>query len=177
MQVDRLAASDGVVNDGFGASVAIRTRVIVVGAPRADLGLDEEGVGPLLGNAYVFLPSRYGWYESQKINDATDNFPTVGIGVDVAIGNGLLALTASGNTGRIRDVDRVFVYDWVDGQFQFERKVVEFEGTIPDIDMAGRELIASTHIQPVFTYFVLGDARILVFGRSAQDLTAPASEP
>jgi hypothetical protein len=168
IQIDRLMASDATANDGFGSSVGIHGGVIVVGAPRADLGIVQEDLGPLRGNAYVFRPARHGWYESQKINDSTVAFPIVGLGSKVAIGQGLLAIIQRDNTGRFRDVDRVYVYDWVNGQFQFEQKVVEFEGGIPDIDMAGRTLIASTQIVPVFIYYVLGDARILVFGHSTQ---------
>jgi hypothetical protein len=43
IQIDTLAASDGTVGNGFGASVAIRNAVIVVGAPNADLGIPRSG--------------------------------------------------------------------------------------------------------------------------------------
>jgi len=166
-KADRLMASDATADDAFGASVAIRAGVIVVGAPRADLGLPEEGTGPLRGNVYVFRPARYGWYESQKINEPWMEYPRVGVGQNVSIGRGLLALFQNDNRFLIRNTQRALAYDWVDGSFQFNREVISNEdGLVPDIDMAGRSLIASVQVLPggVGYYYVQGAAGIFEFG-------------
>lgn len=165
-KVDRLMASDATSNDRFGASVGIRDGVIVVGAPRADLGLPYEGMGPLLGNVYVFRRASYGWYESQKINELAMENPQVGIGGNVSIGRGMLALFQDDNRFPVRSTQRALVYDWVDGSFRFNRVVISTgEGVVPDIDMAGRSLIASMQRPPdIGNYYTLGSAGIWEFG-------------
>ena len=166
-RAERLMASDATADDAFGASVAIRDGVIVVGAPRADLGLPEEGTGSLRGNVYVFRPAPYGWYESQKINEPWMEYPHVGVGQNVSMGRGLLALFQNDNRFLIRNTQRALVYDWVDGSFQYGRQIIGNEdGLVPDIDMAGRTLIASTQVLPggVGYYYVQGAAGIFEFG-------------
>jgi len=172
-RVDRLMASDATAGDAFGTSVAIRGRVIVVGAPRADLGLPEEGTGPLRGNVYVFRPASYGWYESQKINEPWMEFPMVGIGQNVSMGRGMLALFQNDNRFLIRNTQRALVYDWVDGSFQINQAVISNEdGLVPDIDMAGRSLIASSQNRPdnIGYYYVQGAADIFEFGPYEPDV-------
>lgn len=164
--VDRIMASDGAPADGFGSSVAVRKGVIAVGAPGADLGVDDEEFGRLRGNVYVFAPGRHGWREVQKINESGNPDPLRGLGQEVAIGRGLLAIRADDITGQFRGVERVYVYDWIDGSFQQGQEAAEFEGRIPDIDMSERQLIYSTQIWPVFTYYVTGHATILKFGNA-----------
>jgi hypothetical protein len=166
-RADRLMASDATADDAFGASVAIRAGVIVVGAPRADLGLPEEGTGPLRGNVYVFRPAQYGWYESQKINETWMEYPHVGVGQNVSMGRGMLALFQNDNRFLIRNTQRALVYDWVDGSFQINREVISNEdGRVPDLDMAGRSLIVSLQVLPggVGYYYVQGAADIFEFG-------------
>jgi len=171
IQIDRLMASNATSSDRFGESVAIRAGIIVVGAPGADLGIPEVGTGPLRGNAYVFRPARYGWYESQKINEPGMEWPYVGVGSDVAMGRGLLALSQNDNYFQISNAHRVQVFDWVDGRFQSGQQVVYREDAgISDIDFAGRTLIASTAVPDSrWFYYVFGDASILVFGHDAQE--------
>jgi hypothetical protein len=164
LQIDRLMASDGTIGDGFGASVAIRKAVIVVGAPGADLGLPDEGYGPPRGNVYVFLPHRRGWYQSQQLNDPSDENPIRDLGHEVSIGRNLLAVRVPDTRGLIRGEARVFVYDWSDRSFQLPQRVVAYEGLIPDIDMSGRQLILSRHDSGLFNYYVRGSASIYRFG-------------
>jgi hypothetical protein len=168
IQIDRLSASDGTVGDGFGAAVAIRNAVIVIGAPNADLGIpDEQGAGPPRGNVYVFLPHRRGWYESQQLNDPADANPIRGLGHEVSLGRDLLAVRVPDTSGLMRGEARVFVYDWKDRSFQLPQRVAAYEGLIPDIDMSGRQLILSRHDAGVFNYYVRGSATIYAFGASS----------
>lgn len=170
IQIDRLMASDATAGDRFGESVDIRAGVIVVGAPGADLGLPEMGTGPLRGNAYVFRPARYGWYESQKINEPGVEWPHVGVGADVALGRRLLALSQNDNLFQISNAHRVQVFDWVDGRFQSGQRVISMEDAgISDLDFTGRTLIVSTAVPDGRDfYYVFGNANILVFGHDAQ---------
>jgi hypothetical protein len=59
------------------------------------------------------------------------------------------------------------VFDWVNGSFQDVQQQFEMEdGIVADIDMSGRELIASTQVRPdgIGFYYVTGEAGILKFG-------------
>jgi hypothetical protein len=175
LQVDRLMASDATAADGFGRSVATRGGLIVVGAPQADLGLPEEGTGPLRGNVYVFRPGRFGWHESQRINEPGTESPHVGVGANVALGRGLLALFQDDNLFQIRNAQRVLVFDWVDGSFQrVQQPISEEDGIVADLDMSGRTLIASTQVRPggIDYYYVTGEAEILTFGFDDPGATA-----
>jgi hypothetical protein len=176
MQIDRLMASDATADDAFGQSVAVRAGLIVVGAPLAQLAIPETGTGPLHGNVYVFRPARHGWYESQKINEPGMESPHVGVGANVALGRGLLALFQDDNLNLIRNTQRVLVFDWVDGSFQNVQQPINFEdGIVADIDMAGRTLIASTQRRPddFGFYYVTGAASILQFGFNGPEPPAP----
>lgn len=167
LQIDRLMASDGTIGDGFGTSVAIRNGVIVVGAPNADLRReDDEGYGTPRGNIYVFLPHRRGWYQSQQLNDPSDESFVRDLGHDVSIGRDLLAVRVPDLRGLIRGEDRVLVYDWIDRSFQFPQEVARYEGYLADIDMSGQRLIVSRLETAFFNYYVRGGATIYVFGRN-----------
>ena len=63
-----MVGSDAVPGSQFGESVAIKDRAILVGAPYQ--GVIGEGCSVSLpdGNAYVFLPYRRTWFESQTLN-------------------------------------------------------------------------------------------------------------
>ena len=77
------------------------------------------------------------------------------------MGRGLLALFQNDNRFLIRNTQRALVYDWVDGSFQYNQEVISNEdGLVPDIDMAGRSLIASMQVMPggVGYYYVQGAA-------------------
>jgi hypothetical protein len=164
--IDRLMPVDGTVADRFGASVDVRGRLIVVGAPRADLGLeDDEGYGRPLGDVYVFLPSRQGWYQSQRLNTISDGYAIRSLGYKVRLGRDLLAVRTPDLRGLARGEDRVFVYDWSNGSFQYPREVAIYEGHIPDIDMSGRQLIYSLHAAEFWSYYQTGSAKILRFGQ------------
>jgi hypothetical protein len=164
--IDRIMPVDGSVGDRFGASVDVRGRLIVVGAPHADLGVpDDWGNGPLRGNVYVFLPARHGWYEAQRLNALSDEFPIRDLGYKVRLGDDLLAVRVPDTRGLARGEDRVFVYDWSNGSFQFPQEVARFEGLIPNIDMSGRQLIYSLHHTEFFNYYVTGGATIVRFGQ------------
>jgi len=61
-QQAKLLASDGAAGDQFGGSVTIQGDTLVVGAPR------DDGTGPDLGSAYVFVRSGSSWTEQAKLS-------------------------------------------------------------------------------------------------------------
>jgi hypothetical protein len=132
---------------------------------------DQDGEGPPRGNVYVFLPHRWGWYQSQQLNDPSDENPIRDLGHEVSIGRDLLAVRVPDTRGLTRGVARVFVYDWRDRSFQLPQRVAAYEGLIPDIDMSGRQLILSRHDAGVFNYYVRGSATIYAFGASSPATT------
>jgi hypothetical protein len=60
-EADKLLASDGVVDDGFGYSVSMSGNRVVVGAEGAD------DSGPDAGSAYVYEVNGTAWLEKQKL--------------------------------------------------------------------------------------------------------------
>jgi hypothetical protein len=75
----KLTASDGAENDGFGVSVAIDGDTIIVGAWHDNVGIN---IGQ--GSAYVFTRSGTTWTEQQKLL-ASDGLETDNFGKSVAI--------------------------------------------------------------------------------------------
>jgi hypothetical protein len=111
-----------------------------VGAPGADLPGDRDLPE---GDVYVFLPTRTGWVQSQRLNDPERPF-FVFFGSQVALGDGLLAVSAPINEGTTRAVGRVIVFDRVGDEFKFGRVVTQIEGRAGiDLDFSRRTLIAS----------------------------------
>lgn len=85
-QTATLSASDGAVGDNFGSSVSIAGNTIVVGAPSATIGSNEQQ-----GAAYVFVEPQGGWSNMNQTGKLTAS--------DGNIGDGLgSALALSGNT-------------------------------------------------------------------------------
>jgi hypothetical protein len=89
-QVTRIAATDGVTNDGFGYAVGISGDTVVVGAP----GDDDNGPGS--GSAYVFQRNQGeadAWGQVTKIT-ATDGANDDQFGYAVAIGEDTVVVGA-----------------------------------------------------------------------------------
>lgn len=84
-QAAKLTASDGAAGDAFGASVAIRGDVVLVGAPWHDIGANPDQ-----GAAYAFVKPGGGWAnmtQTAKLtasDGATDKF-SAELGIAVAI--------------------------------------------------------------------------------------------
>ena len=83
----KLLASEGALNDSFGASVALSGNVIVVGAPGADhFGIDR-------GSAYVFRLNGSNWVEEEKLL-ASDGETRHLFGTSVAISGNTIVVGA-----------------------------------------------------------------------------------
>lgn len=167
---------------GIGAAVAIRDRIIIAGAP--DVELSDEPFSGVDGDAFVYLPHRGSWFESQTLNDP----PLPGLqssgrfGSAVAMGRRLVAVSAPfTEADEIRPESAVIVLDRIGEDFTFAHRVFGAGGdsqTIPDIDMSGRRLILGVHESrnPNLDDRVVGRAVILQFEASPEPATQTDEE-
>jgi hypothetical protein len=139
LEWQRLQGSDVPAGGRFGASVAIRDRAIVVGAPGVDLPEGETSLPE--GNAYVFLLSRGEWFESQQLNGGEVTF-VARFGSTVAMGREFVAVSAPIEEAISRAEGHVVLFEWVGSELRFGRGI--FTGSPPagaDLDFSGRRLI------------------------------------
>jgi hypothetical protein len=164
--------SPAVAGGDFGAAVAIGDRIIIVGAPGVDL--PEEFLSD--GDAFVYLPHRQNWFESQSLNAPLPELaPSAQFGSKVAMGRRLAAVAVPITTAdEIRPTSVVTM---------FERIGVEFtpahtgfgagpdDQTIPDFDISGPRLIVSEHESLRLNGQIIGRVLILEFGPSPEPAT------
>jgi hypothetical protein len=163
----------------FGAAVAIRDRIIIVGAPRLDLP-DERSFFPE-GDAFVYLPHRGTWFESQRLNPPLPELLPSGLfGSKVAMGRRLAAvavpITAADN---IRPMSAVTLFDRSGAEFTPAHTGFSAgpdDETIPDIDMSGRRLIAGQHESLRLNGLIRGRVVILEFAPSPDPATQTDEE-
>jgi hypothetical protein len=135
--------ASGVFNS-FGASVAIHDRVILAGAPGADVprGQNDEDITSPEGIGYVFLPYRGTWSESQALN--ADGQFYLRLGSDVAMGRGMVAaMTPTVSPFHTAVQGSVVVFDWVGQELRYGRKAMRTpQGWFAtDVDFSGRRLV------------------------------------
>jgi hypothetical protein len=87
---EKLEASDGADDDGFGHSVSIDGDTIVVGAYRPNSGL--------AGSAYVFTRSGANWTEQERL-EASDSAADDRFGLSVSIAGDTIVVGAPGSQG------------------------------------------------------------------------------
>jgi FG-GAP repeat len=101
-QQQKLMASDGTPDDGFGASVAIRGDRIVVGASR---------MNAYQGSAYVFSRRGSSWREQQKLTAKNGAYSDL-FGMSVAIGDDTIVVGAPGtDDGQVFDTGSAYVFE------------------------------------------------------------------
>jgi hypothetical protein len=166
IEQQRLAGSDALPGGEFGRSVAIQNRAILVGAPRMNFP-GEDCLETPEGNAYVFLPYRGTWFESQALNSPLNGAtPFCGLfGWSVALGRGLAAVTTpvldpfTGHNGA------ALAFDWVGQELRSGREVITTSvgDFIADLDFSGRWLIAGILNSRALAEFQIGRVVILEF--------------
>jgi FG-GAP repeat protein len=165
IEQQKLLGSDALPGSAFGTSVAVQDRAILVGAPLRDAPGETCTESLPDGNAYVFLPHRRTWFESQALN--SDAQFCALFGADVAMGRGLVAVTTpmfepvSGSDGA------VLAFDWAGQELVSGRRVIRTgpgEHTA-DLDFSGRTLIAGIFNAVAFEGILIGRVQILEFGR------------
>ena len=104
LQTAELTAFDGAADDGYGESVAVSGNTLVVGAPDAMVGSNEQGA------AYVFTESASGWTQTAKLT-ASDGAAYDRFGSSVAIsGNTLVVGAPYATVGGVSDRGAAYVF-------------------------------------------------------------------
>lgn len=171
------------VPDGaeFGAAVAIRDRIIIVGAPGADVP-DDSGAPNPEGDAFAYLPHRGIWFESQSLNNPPlpELAPSARFGSKVAMGRRLAAVAVPVTVAdNIRPMSVVTMFDRSGAHFtpmHLGFSAGPDDQTIPDIDVSGRRLILSVHESLRFNDRVLGLVVIREFEPSPDPVTQTDAE-
>lgn len=91
--------------DLFGEAVAVDEDTVVVGAP----GDDENGSNA--GAAYVFGRDAGSWTRDQRLSP-TDASAGDSFGQDVAVGSGLVAVGADGESSRATEAGAVYLFEY-----------------------------------------------------------------
>jgi hypothetical protein len=160
MQIAKLTSTAG-TGIGFGTSVDIRKGVILVGAPGFDFPSEEPSIPE--GNAYVFMPTSNGWMQSQELNSGERRFSAL-FGSEVALGDGVLAISAPIDEAITRAEGHVVAFEWNGEEFTAGRTISEIEGRAGlDLDFSGRWLIAGMAEASAFVERVAGFADIFKF--------------
>ncbi len=150
-QQQRLVASDGLVGDYLGASVAISGDRLVLGAERADAGVGSPTVVADAGAAYAFQRSGGIWSQQTKLIPATfsqdDNFGiSVAIsGATIAVGQPFLGTGVSDNKGA------VIVFSEASGTWTRTATVLASDASANDF--FGRSVSLSSDMLVVGAYF------------------------
>lgn len=164
--------SFGANGAGINAAVAIRDRIILAGAPGVEVSAEPPAPVPD-GVAFAYLPYRHGWFESQILNDPPA-LPELGssgfFGAQIAMGRRLAAVVVPlSESDQIFNKSVLIGFDRVGEEFTLPRKVYEAryeDGSIPDIDMSGRQLILGDHEPRIPGSAVVGRVVILEFAAS-----------
>ncbi|MEE9129904.1 MAG: FG-GAP repeat protein [Phycisphaerales bacterium] len=112
-QEAKLTASDAASNDEFGRSVAIDSNVVLIGAPRDDLGSQINA-----GSAYIFRYSSGSWSEKDKIT-ASDgvSFDNFGFSVSVLDDVALIGMPFDDDVFQVSGAAYIFNHtasDWTE---------------------------------------------------------------
>lgn len=173
MQIAKLTSTAG-TGIGFGTAVDIRKGVILVGAPAFDFPSEEPSIPE--GNAYVFMPTSDGWMQSQELNSGERRFSAL-FGSEVALGDGVLAISAPIDEAIIRAEGHVVAFEWNGEEFTAGRTISEIEGRAGlDLDFSGRWLIAGMAEASAFVERVVGFADIFKFPRPRSAASKENSE-
>ncbi len=128
MEEQKLLASDGVEEDGFGTGLSISGDVALVGAPG-----DDEATVPGPGKVYVFRWNGNSWVEGQKLL-ASDGAAGDGFGGDesVCISGDVALVGADGDDDKGTDSGSAYVYKAID--------ICESDFELSDGDVDGSDL-------------------------------------
>ncbi len=180
-QVQRLTASDGVVEDRFGISLAISGDTALIGASRADIGQNVNQ-----GAAYVFDKANGVWAQGQKLV-APDGVPYDQFGLAVAL-DGAIALVGewSDGTGDHPPPPKAGVayeFSATDGDWSLNREFTASQGALDDlfgkaVAVDGDTLLIGEPDIPIGDNPIGGAAYLYGGANLALSLSAPAgAEP
>ena len=177
--IERQKLQTAAGSGSFGAAVGIRDRIIIVGAPN----MDVPGGLPFWaeGDAFVYLPHRGMWFESQRLNPPLPELlPSSGFGSKVEMGRRFAAIGVPVTAAdQIRPQSVVTVFERIGVEFTPRHAGVSAgpdNETIPDFDMSGRRLIASEHVSLLFNDRIIGRVTIVEFEPSSEPATQTDEE-
>jgi len=123
----KLTASDGVVDDQFGRSVAIAGDTIVVGADE-----DDTENGTKSGSAYVFMRTGTTWTEQAKLM-ASDGMARENFGIRVAIAGDTIVVGAwQDNNDNGADSGAAYVFRYTGTTWTEQAKLMASDGAMDD---------------------------------------------
>ncbi len=134
----KVTASDGDVNDRFGADVGISLDRVVVGAP----GDDDNGTSS--GSMYVYSWDGSAWNEEKILSNDAAAFDNFGESVSIDVDR-----IAVGAFGESNYEGAVYVYDWT-GSSWSETKLTASDGSGFDylgasVSVSGNRVLAGAH--------------------------------
>ncbi len=146
VEVQQLTASDGTVNDHFGASVALDGDVLVVGAPWDDgpypgtycsTSFDRD-----CGSAYVFVRSGGVWSEQARlIPQSTSSNREVGRAVGVS---GNVAVVGTVHGGLFENTGAVYTFVWDGAVWSEQEPLYQPDAAVGDAFSASLDLDGDT---------------------------------
>ena len=125
VEEQKLTASDGTTDDGFGTSVAISGNTAIVGA-----SWDDDN-GDYSGSAYVFRFDGCQWTEKQKLT-ASDGTAYDTFGASVAISDDVALIGAADDYDNKNKSGSVYGFQFDGSQWTEEQKLSPYDGTAYD---------------------------------------------
>ena len=169
-QAAKLTASDGAQLDAFGQSVAIDNETIVVGAPRDDVGTNQDQ-----GSAYVFLKPPSGWKNTTEAAKLTSVDGAAGdlFATSVAVSADTVAVGSQVTIGTNQSQGAVYVFTKASGGWPSTTqtaKLTASDGKQPDnlgfrLAMWGDTIVAGAPFDSSSSFTFHGSA--YVFERPA----------
>lgn len=150
-QMKKLAPSNCADGDQFGYSLGVDGKLIVVGAPKDRLGIDNPG------SAYFFRFENGEWLEYSQVF-ASDSPTWDGFGFSVAVAENRALIGAYGNEVNGHDSGSVFVFEARDGEWQMTTKLNPPDGFANSNSLFGVSVSADSE------HFLIGASRENVFG-------------
>jgi hypothetical protein len=147
-QSAELLSSDGQSHDGFGTSVAFNGGTIVVGAPYATIGSNDEQ-----GAAYVFVKSGSVWNQTGKVSSSDGNaYDTFGWSVGTT-GDTIVAGAPSVKIGSNGGQGAAYIFTLADKAWSQQAELTASNGIPGDhlgssVAIAGNTAVAGTNIYP-----------------------------
>lgn len=148
-QSAKLIAPDGVINAGFGVSVAVNADTAIIGARQ-----DPIGANPTQGSAYVFVRSGTAWTQQAKLT-ASDGAANDIFGVSVAVEADTAIIGASGDdVGANTDQGSAYVFVRSGTTWSQQAKLTASDGAASDefgyrVGLSGDTAVVSSDLDDV----------------------------
>jgi FG-GAP repeat len=158
----KLTASDGATNDGFGSSVAISGDTVILGATGADIGAKLSQ-----GSAYVFVRSGTTWTQQQKLT-ASDGAADDRFGASVAIsGDTVMAGATLDDIGANADQGSAYVFVRSGTTWTQQQKLTASDGAMNDsfgyeVTLSGDTAIVGAYLDDIGANADQGSAYVFV---------------